>query len=406
MHSMIRRVLAAAPILALALALGWWLARRSLEPERRRVDVVATAGGGAPDSPAPDAVETDRDREIFREKMAWAHAERLDTLPLGEIVARLGRTFVGTTYTPQTLEVDGPERLVVNLRELDCVTFVENTLAMARLIRAGEFEDYDAYRRELVRIRYRGGVIDGYPSRLHYFSDWIADGEAKGLVRNVSREIGGVPDDEPVDFMSTHPDAYRQLADPAALDAIRRVEAGVTARSRYVVPEGRVAEVGSATATSSPRPARSRGSTSRTRASRSGSTAGSTCCTRRSSARPSRSARYRWPSGSWTSRGRTGSWSPVPPDVDRGAALALRTDQPHPTPHVGQVARRRDLRPGQQRAAGGAGDRSAARHGALQLAAFGRGVTPAHGADGNDGPRRAATSHAQRSGPPARQMYR
>ncbi|HEX7118278.1 MAG TPA: N-acetylmuramoyl-L-alanine amidase-like domain-containing protein [Longimicrobiales bacterium] len=241
---MIRRIAAIAPILALVSILAWWLGRRTLDPERRAVDIVAHAGGvaAAPASPVPDAVVTDRDREIFLEKMAWARAERLDTLPLGEIVARLGRTFVGTKYTPHTLEVDGPERLVVNLRELDCVTFVESTLAMARLIRDGEYDDFDAYKRELARIRYRGGVIDGYASRLHYFSDWIADGEAKGVVRNVTREIGGVSDAEPVDFMSTNSDAYRQLADPAVVDAIRRVEAEVSARARYFIPESRIAD--------------------------------------------------------------------------------------------------------------------------------------------------------------------
>lgn len=245
MHPMIQRIFTAAPILALVLALAWWFAERTLDPGRRDARVAAElVDAASAAAPAPDTaavVETARDREIFAQKMAWARAERLDTLPLGEIIARLGRSFVGTKYTPQTLEVDGPERLVVNLRELDCVTFVESTLAMARLIRDGRFDDYDGYKRELVRIRYRNGAIAGYPSRLHYFSDWIANGEAKGLVRNVTREIGGVRDEEPVDFMSTHRDAYRQLGDPAAFDAIRRVEAEISARPRYYIPEDRIA---------------------------------------------------------------------------------------------------------------------------------------------------------------------
>lgn len=244
MWSMSRTIVAIAPILGLVFALVWWVGRHALEPERRPVEVVAQAAGLPIAAQDPlEVVDTEDDRRIFREKMAWARAERLDTLPVGEIVARLGRTFVGTTYTPGTLEVDGPERLVVNLRELDCVTFVESVLAMARLIRDGRFDDYDAYTRELARIRYRNGVIDGYPSRLHYFSDWIADGEAKGIVRDVTRELGGVPDAEPVDFMSTHPDAYRQLADPAVLAAIRAVEAELNGRPRHYIPERAIAGV-------------------------------------------------------------------------------------------------------------------------------------------------------------------
>ncbi len=244
MRSMSRTIVAIAPVLGLVFALAWWVGRRALEPERRPVDVVAQAAAAPSATPAPlEVVDSEQDRLIFREKMEWARAERLDTLPIGEIVARLGRTFVGTTYTPGTLEIDGPERLVVNLRELDCVTFVESTLAMARLIRDGRFDDYDAYTRELARIRYRGGIIDGYPSRLHYFSEWIADGAAKGLVVDVTRELGGVLDDEPIDFMSTHPDAYRQLADPLVLAAIREVEAELGRRPRHYIPERAIASV-------------------------------------------------------------------------------------------------------------------------------------------------------------------
>ncbi len=71
-----------------------------------------------------------------------------------------------------SLEKDGDEQLVINLTGLDCTTFLENSLALARCIKKGttSFEDY---LEELQFIRYRDGVIDGYTSRLHYFSDWI-----------------------------------------------------------------------------------------------------------------------------------------------------------------------------------------------------------------------------------------
>ena len=86
-------------------------------------------------------------------------------------------------------------------------------------------------------------MIDGYPSRLHYFSDWIADNERKGLVRDVTRELGGERVVERIDFMSTHPESYRQLSDPGNLEAIRRIEAELSARERYVIPQERIAEV-------------------------------------------------------------------------------------------------------------------------------------------------------------------
>ena len=187
---------------------------------------------------------TAEDWEIVRSTLARAWEEGLHTLPLGETMARIGVTFVGSAYVPRTLEVEGPERLVINLRELDCVTFVENVLALGRFVHLhdpsaldDEEQLRDEYRRLLTEIRYRGGRLEGYPSRLHYFSEWIADNEARGLVRDISRELGGTMDDTPIDFMSTHPDAYRQLSEPGVVGEIERAEARLSARPRYFIGE-------------------------------------------------------------------------------------------------------------------------------------------------------------------------
>ena len=192
---------------------------------------------------------TAEDWGIVRSTLARAWDEELHRLPLGETMARIGVTFVGTAYVPQTLEVEGPERLVINLRELDCVTFVENVLALGRFVHLHDPSVLDdeerlrgEYRRLLTEIRYRRGRLEGYPSRLHYFSEWIADNEARGLVRDVSRELGGVVDDTPIDFMSTHPDAYRQLSEPGAVDEIARTEARLSARPRYYIGEEHIEE--------------------------------------------------------------------------------------------------------------------------------------------------------------------
>ena len=187
---------------------------------------------------------TAEDWDIVRSALARAWDEELHLRPLGETMARIGVSFVGTAYVPRTLEVEGPERLVINLRELDCVTFVENVLALGRFVHLHnpsvlENEELlrDEYRRLLTEIRYRGGKLEGYPSRLHYFSEWIADNEARGLVRDVSLELGGMADDTPIDFMSTHPDAYRQLSQPGVVDEIARAEARLSARPRYYIGE-------------------------------------------------------------------------------------------------------------------------------------------------------------------------
>lgn len=218
------------------------------EPELLGVPAEPGSGTqpGGPSAPPPADVPaagpTQDDVRIFNETMAWAHAQRLDTLPIGEIMVRIGRRFVGAPYRPGLLEVPGPERLVVNLREYDCVTFVETVLALSRMVRAGQ-DDFETFQRELARIRYRGGVIDGYPSRLHYFSEWIADNEAKGILNDITRELGGVADTEPIDFMSRNADRYPKLADPANLEAIREIERRLSGGTRYVIPEDRIADV-------------------------------------------------------------------------------------------------------------------------------------------------------------------
>lgn len=191
-------------------------------------------------TPAFDVTATPADSIAFEEKIAWAMQNRLDTLPIGEAIAQLGRTFVGTTYTPGTLELEGEERLIVNLRELDCVTFIENVLAITRIVRAGT-PDYDSFKRELVRIRYRDGVLSGYTSRLHYFSEWIADNEAKGIVEDVTVAAGGVADTGAISFMTRNPDAYRQLADSAVVAEIRTIETTLSGRERHYIPEGEIA---------------------------------------------------------------------------------------------------------------------------------------------------------------------
>ena len=214
------------------------------------------APGTSAQSPDPITVPTtlpgtDADWAIMQEQARWAFTNGLDTLPIGQIVARIGERFVGTPYAPHTLEVAGEESLVIELQELDCVTFVENVLALARFVRSvpeAMLDDpvrHQAYYSGLLQnIRYRDGNLDGYPTRLHYFSEWISDKHTRGLVWNLSHELGGVPDDEPIDFMTTHPDAYRQFGeDPAFLPAFQEIEARLNSEPRHYVPQDRIAEV-------------------------------------------------------------------------------------------------------------------------------------------------------------------
>lgn len=258
-------------VIGLLLALGWFLMSRALDPERRTAAVEDALGGDTAGSPAqlprsgvvggpaaPDdgtralpesavvgdnVVYTPEDVRIFDQTMEWARQQRLDTLGMGEIIVRIGRRFVGEPYTPQTLDLPGPERVVINLREFDCVTYIESVLALARMVRDGR-SDFDSFPREILAIRYRNGTLDGYTSRLHYFSEWLADNADRGLVEEITGRLDGRTDDERIDFMSRNAEAYPQLGGfPDRIERIREVEERLSRRSREYIPAAEIADV-------------------------------------------------------------------------------------------------------------------------------------------------------------------
>lgn len=127
--------------------------------------------------------------------------------------------MIGLPYVANTLDMAGEETLIVHLDKVDCTTFVETVLALSLADKEGG-KDFGSFKQALQRIRYRGGRLNGYASRLHYFSDWIKDNEKKGIVRERTKEImNSTPQVLRLDFMSTHPDNYRQLKNNLPLTA-------------------------------------------------------------------------------------------------------------------------------------------------------------------------------------------
>jgi hypothetical protein len=186
-------------------------------------------------------VSTQEDKEIL-EQIFELFAEETNA-PTSVLMVKLGTWFMETPYVAHTLEKGDEEQLVVNLRELDCTTLVENCLALAKTIQSGE-HTFEQFTKELKNVRYRSGKIDGYPSRLHYTTDWIFDNQQKKLVRNLSKEIGATPYPKEINFMSTHPDSYRQLKDSSHLvEIIAQKERDINSRQHFYISEEKLAEV-------------------------------------------------------------------------------------------------------------------------------------------------------------------
>lgn len=158
-------------------------------------------------------------------------------LPFNQLLVKTAKFFLGKPYVASTLEASGDETLIINLRELDCTTFVENCIALTRVIKSGDssFENYCSC---LINMRYRGGEIKGYTSRLHYTSDWIYENERNNLLRNISTDIGGKIINHPLSFMSGHPQSYKHLKDNEAnVSKMKEIERTVNNRDNYrIIP--------------------------------------------------------------------------------------------------------------------------------------------------------------------------
>lgn len=196
-----------------------------------------------------DTLVTDEDRARLEAWIGTLRNEgvREDRFTPGEAAVRVGEMAAGTPYEAFTLEAylragGSPirtEPLTLSLTRFDCVSLVEACLAIARVAR-GPAETGDelwkAFAREMERQRYRGGERGGYATRLHYFSEWLADNEARGLVRRIGADLGGLPDERPLRFMTENRESYPALADDRVLAEIVEQERALDGLTRHVIP--------------------------------------------------------------------------------------------------------------------------------------------------------------------------
>lgn len=188
-------------------------------------------------------VFSESDVEICISKFDIAFEESLSQKPINEIIIEVAKTFLGADYRASTLEISNEEELVINLSAFDCTTFIENVIAISRCIQKNKtsFEDYLA---ELQFIRYRDGQINQYPSRLHYFSDWIFNNSHKKICNDLTKEFGGEPISFAVNYMSTHPDSYQHLIENEEfISVIKNQEEQISKRIYYFIPKKSISEI-------------------------------------------------------------------------------------------------------------------------------------------------------------------
>lgn len=136
------------------------------------------------------------------------------------LIVAIARELRGIPYVAKTLENDSTENLVVNLRQLDCTTYVENVLAIYMCVKNNKasFADYCDYLR---KIRYTGGKV-GYSTRQHYFTEWIEENTKDGFVHEI--QLPNPPftavQHLRINFMSTHTTLYPMLKNNPEMTAL------------------------------------------------------------------------------------------------------------------------------------------------------------------------------------------
>ncbi len=162
-----------------------------------------------------------------------------------QLVMFFAQELQGVPYVAKTLEVNSREKLVVNLRELDCTTYVETVLALALTARHDSWRFAD-YCRWLRKLRYSAGVLDGYASRNHYFSQWITSNEHQGLVTEL---VGDAADSRgayypfvelqciQLNWMTTHVSSYPMMVGrTAVIERVRRAEQAASGTTVHYIP--------------------------------------------------------------------------------------------------------------------------------------------------------------------------
>jgi hypothetical protein len=186
-------------------------------------------------------------RATFDRLVKEAQAGNWRALPIGERTAAVGRALVGTRYKSYTLEIDDRvEAVSANFNGMDCWTFFEISLGFARMLDELEVSWTPATLLHYIeRDRYRGGVCTGeYLSRLHYLEDWLYDNNRRGLVNDLTPQLGGVQVHHAAQEMTFGWRHYRYLkANPSLLAPLRRMEENVSERPLYQIPKSRVARI-------------------------------------------------------------------------------------------------------------------------------------------------------------------
>lgn len=179
-----------------------------------------------------------QDKQVFEKYIKYiASAEAISKVSLLQQTAEF---FLGKPYVAGTLDTHKTEKLVVNLSEFDCVTFIETVIALTNTV-ADKQQTLEDFAAQLQKIRYRNGILTDYASRLHYTSEWTDNNVEKGILKPVTFAENEL-ETKTINFMSTHRSAYAALkTDDSMLAQIKSIESVINERGGfYFLPKNKI----------------------------------------------------------------------------------------------------------------------------------------------------------------------
>lgn len=150
--------------------------------------------------------------------------------------------LMGTPYKAGALDVNKTEQLTYVSDAFDCVTFVEYVCALS-IYQVG-YADWDKRIEDNIqKLRYRSGVIEGYMSRIHYFSEWIFQNTQFPFFKEISQDLGGQAYQKTINYMTKHTGNYPLLCSNEDKVKLQSVETFLSQQSYFYIPKNDVERI-------------------------------------------------------------------------------------------------------------------------------------------------------------------
>ena len=130
------------------------------------------------------------DQIRFQMMMQRAIANQWHQQGIDRIMQSVAHALLGSPYVEGLLDQAPTETLITSLMALTVCCLWKQCW---RSPGASPFQDYShtTFAEHIEDQRYWDGQLNGYCSRLHYFSSWIADNERRGMCMMLPKSSGG-----------------------------------------------------------------------------------------------------------------------------------------------------------------------------------------------------------------------